>query len=135
MCREEAQKPRSIENLSKIYRLDRKMLDGSRSYQDKVQKSRWIENAIRFVEKRSLRGSIDRNLSRSCRVRKKKKQFFKERKNTKRWMQTSKLLKYRSNQHISKTSLNKKKKCKTFINPKYTHTLNNSKQYNISKTI
>ena len=48
--------------------------------------SRWIEYAIRSVEKRSPMGSIDRNLSRICQeaVELDKKEFFKERKNTKR---------------------------------------------------
>ena len=32
--------PRWIENLSRIYQLDRNFLDGSRIYQDKVQKPR-----------------------------------------------------------------------------------------------
>ena len=41
---------------------NRNFLDGSRSYQDKVQEA--IENVIRSVEKRSLKGLIDRKLSR-----------------------------------------------------------------------
>ena len=111
-----AKVPWWIEILSRIYRPDRKFLDGSRSYRNKVQKAWWIEYVIRSIEKRSPKGSIDRNLSRICWevVELDKKEFFKERKNTKRWMQTSKLLKHRSNQHVklsnvklSKTSLNK----------------------------
>ena len=71
--------PRWIEILLRIYRLDRNFLDGSKSYWDKVQKARWIENAIRYVEIRSSRGSIDRNLSRICRevVELDKKEFSK----------------------------------------------------------
>ena len=66
---------------------------------------------IRSVEKISPRGLIDRTLSSTCQapVKLDKKEFLKERKNTKRLMQTSKLIKHRFNQHVelSKTSLNK----------------------------
>ena len=100
-----------VENLSARQKVSWWIEKLLRSYRDKVQKARWIEYAIRSIEKRSPRGSIDRNLSRICQeaVELDKKEFFKERKNTKRWMQTSKLLKHRSNQHVklSKTSLNK----------------------------
>ena len=72
--------------MSRIYQPDRNFLDGSRSYQDKVQKARWIENAISSIENRSPRDSIVRNLSKICResVELDIKEFFKERKNTKR---------------------------------------------------
>ena len=140
MYREEAQKPQWIKNLSKIYRPGRKFLDGSkklsRSYRDTVQKARWIEYAIRSIKKRRQRGSIDANLLRICweAVELEENEFFKERKNTKRWMQTSKLLKHRSNQHVklSKTSLNKK--MQSIYDPKHTRTLNKSNQFYISKT-
>ena len=140
MYREEAQKPQWIKYLSKIYRPDRKFLDGSkklsRSYRDTVQKARWIEYAIRSIKKRRQRGSIDANLLRICweAVELEENEFFKERKNTKRWMQTSKLLKHRSNQHVklSKTSLNKE--MQSIHDPKHTRTLNKSNQFYISKT-
>ena len=76
--------PQWIEKLSRIYQLDRKFLDGSRSYQDKFQKAQWIENALTSIEKRRKRGLIDANLSRICReaIEFKENRFFKERKNT-----------------------------------------------------
>ena len=82
---------------SRIYRPDRKFLDGSRSYRDKFQKARWIEYALTSVEKGSPRGSIDMNAK-------------------------NKLLNHRSNQHVklSKTSLNKK--IQSIHDPKHTHT-------------
>ena len=81
-----AKVPQWIEILSRIYWPNRKFFDGSRSYRDKVQKARWIEHGIRYVEIRSSRSSIDRNLSRICRevVELDKKEFFKDRKSTKR---------------------------------------------------
>ena len=89
-----------------------------RSYQDKFQIARWIEIAIRSVEKRSSRGSIDRKLSRICQeaVELDKKQFFKERKNIQKWMQTSKLLKQRSKQHFKLSEkISQQEKCKAFM--------------------
>ena len=76
--------PQWIEKLSRIYRLDRKFLDGLRSYQDKFQKAQWIENALTSIEKRRKGGLIDANLSRICReaIEFKENRFFKERKNT-----------------------------------------------------
>ena len=141
---------KSIEVLSRIYQWQ-KYLDGSNSYQPgrtfldgsricreaietNSRKFRWIEKAIRSIEKRSPRGSINRNLSRICQesIELDKKSFFKERKNTKRWMQTSKLLKHRSNQQVklSKTSL-KKNNAKHSISKTHTHThtLNKSNQF------
>ena len=107
-----------VEKLLAKQKLSRWIENLSRSYRDKFQTDWWIEDAIRFFEKRSPRVSIDSNLSRICReaVELDKKQFFKERKNTQKWMQSSKLLNQRSKQHVkhSKTSLNKKKKCKAF---------------------
>ena len=79
----------------------------------------------KICQERSPRGSINRNLSRICQesIELDKKSFFKERKNTKRWMQTSKLLKHRSNQQVklSKTSL-KKNNAKHSISKTHTHT-------------
>jgi len=74
----------SIENLSAKQKLSRWIENLSRSYRDKFQIARWIKYAIRSVEKRSPRGSIDRKLSRIYRevIELDKKQFFKERKNT-----------------------------------------------------
>ena len=56
-----------IEKLSMMCQLDRKFLDGLRSYQDKFQKAQWIENALTSIEKRRKWGLIDANLSRICR--------------------------------------------------------------------
>ena len=111
-----AKSPQQIEKLSRSYRSDKNFLDGSRIYRETIEtnsrKFRWIENVIRSIEIKSPRGSINRKQSRICRdaVEIDKKRFFKERKNTKKWMQTSKLLNQRSNQHLklSKSSLNKK---------------------------
>ena len=96
-----------------------------KSYRDKVQKSRWIEIALSFVETRRKRGSIKVNLLRICReaVELEEKRFFKEEKHIK-MNATSKLLKQGSNQHVklSKAPLNKKK-CKAFlIQNIHTHT-------------
>ena len=107
--------PRWIENLSRIYRPDRKFLDGlkkpSRFYQQELQKSRWIKIALTIVEKRRKRGSIEESLSRIYQkdVELEEKEFSKKGK-TQEMNATSKLLKHRSNQHnkLSKTSLNKK---------------------------
>ena len=110
--------PRWIEKLSRSYRPDRNFLDGLRIYREAIEtnskKLRWIEFAIRSIEIKSPRGLIDRKLSRSCReaIELDKKQFFKERKNTKKWMHTSKLLNQRSNQHFK---LSKKSLCKVVI--------------------
>ena len=47
-----AKVPRCIEKLSRIYRLNWKFLDGTRSYQDKFQKTRWIEIALVYPRER-----------------------------------------------------------------------------------
>ena len=106
----------------KVYRWIEKLL---RSYQDKVQKSQWIEIMLTSVETRRKRGSIEVNLLRICReaIELEEKRFFKEEKHIK-INATSKLLKQGSNQHVelSKASLNKKK-CKAFIiQNTHTHT-------------
>ena len=130
-----AKVPRWIEKLSRIYRPDRKFLDGSRSYRDKFQKAWWIEIALTSIEKRRMRGLIDANLSRICReaVELEENEFFKERKNTE-MNATSKLLKHRSNQHVklSKISLKKNKNAKHSWSKTHTHTLNKSNQFFIS---
>ena len=56
----------------------------SRSYRDEFQKAQWIEIALTFVKKGSLRGSIDKNLLRIYReaIELEENEFFKERKNT-----------------------------------------------------
>ena len=131
-----AKSPRWIKKLSRSYRPDRNFLDESRICQETIEtnskKFQWIENAIRSVEVKSPRGSIDRKRSRICRdaVELDKKQFFKERKNTKKWMQTSKLLNQRSNQHfkLSKSSLDKKMQS-IHRSKNHTHTLNKSNQF------
>ena len=130
--------PRRIEQLSARLKLSRWIKNLSRSYRDKFQIALWIEDAIRFVEKRSPRVSIDSYLSRIYQeaVELDKKQFYKERKNTHKWMQSSKLLNQRSKQHfkLSNTSLNQKK-CEAFmIQNAHTHALNKSNQFYISKT-
>ena len=105
-----------------------KNLDGSRICQDgETQKSRWIENPSRFVEKRRKNGSIEVNLSSL------KKEGFSRREKHKEMNATKKLLKQGSNQHIKlKTSLNiyaKDSRSKT-----HTNTLNKSNQFYISET-
>ena len=47
-----AKVPRCIEKLSRIYRLNRKFLNGSRSYQDKFQKAWWIKIALVYLRER-----------------------------------------------------------------------------------
>ena len=44
--------PRCIEKLSRIYRLNRKFLDGSRSYQYKFRKARWTEITLVYPRER-----------------------------------------------------------------------------------
>ena len=95
-------------------------------------KPRWIKqlSSIYQADRKFLNGS------RICQeaVELDKKQFFKERKNTQKRMQSSKLLNQRSKQHIklSKTSL--KKKNVKHLDPKHIHKLNNFNQFYISKT-
>ena len=63
-----AKSPRWIEKLLRSYQPDRNFLDGSRICREAIEKNcrklRWIENAITYIEKRSPRGLIDRNLLR-----------------------------------------------------------------------
>ena len=68
----------SVKNLSTKNKLSRLIEKLSRRYRDKFQIARWIEIVIRSVEKRSPRGSIERNLSRIYRevVKLDKKQFL-----------------------------------------------------------
>ena len=131
-----AKVPRWIKILSRIYRLDRKFLDGSRSYRDKFQKAQWIEIMLTSVETRRKRGSIEVNLLRIYReaVELEEKRFFKEEK-SKEINATSKLLKHRSNQHIE-LSKHLLTYMQSIQDPKctHTHTLNKSNQFYISKT-
>ena len=127
-----------VENLS----TRQKFLDGSRSYRDKFQKARWIKIALTSVEKRSPRGSIDKNLLRICweAVELEEKKVFQREEKHIEMNATSKLLNHRSNQHVklSKTSLNKKMQSIQRSNTHthtHTHTLNKSNQFYISKTI
>ena len=73
-----------VEDLLARQKLSRWIKKLSRSYQDKFQNARWIEIVLRFVKKGSLRGLIDKKLSRICReaVELKEKEFIKERKST-----------------------------------------------------
>ena len=114
-------------------------LDGSKNlsrfYQEETQKSRWIENAIRSIEKRRKKGSIKDNLSRICQevVELEENEFFKEEKH-KEMNATSKLLNQRSNQHIKlskhlSTNMQSIHRSKT-----HTHTPNKFNQFYISKT-
>jgi len=57
----------SVKNLSARQKLSQWIEMLLISYRDKFQIAWWIEDAIRSVEKRSPRGSINRNLSRICR--------------------------------------------------------------------
>ena len=74
--------PRWIEKLSGIYRPDKKLLNGlkklSSIHREETQKPRWIEIAIRSVETRRRRGSIEENLSRIYQeaVELEEKEFF-----------------------------------------------------------
>ena len=73
----------AIEQLSARQKLSRWIENLLRSYRDKFQITRWFEDAIKSVEKRSPRVLIDSYLSWICQelVELDKKQFFKERKN------------------------------------------------------
>ena len=137
-----AKLPWWIKQLLSSYQPNRNFLDGSRICREAIETNSEI--------------SMDRKCDKIYRERKKeglnrcetieldKKEFFQREENTKRWMQTSKLLKHRSNQHVKflKASLNQKKKqqqqqqCKSFIDPKHTHTHthNKSNRFYISKT-
>ena len=90
---DKSKNPWWIKKLSRIYRPDKKFLAGSKKltsiYQEEIQKSRWIEIAIRSIEKRRKKGLIEGNLSRFCRevVELEENEFFKEGKNIKRLMQ------------------------------------------------
>ena len=53
-----AKVPRCIERLSRIYRLNRKFLDGPRSYQDNIQNARWHEIALVHPREREREGGI-----------------------------------------------------------------------------
>ena len=70
--------------MSRIYQLDRKLLNGSKNlsriYREETQKARWIEIPLRSVEKRRKKGSIDANLSRICQevVELEERRFFKK---------------------------------------------------------
>ena len=127
----------SVEDVSTRQKVSRWIEKLLKSYRDKVQKSRWIEIALTFVETRRKKGLIEVNLSRICQepVELEEKRFFKEEKHIK-MNATSKLLKQGSNQHVklSKASLNKKNV--KHLDPKHTHThtLNKSNQFYISKT-
>ena len=107
--------PRWIKKLLRSYWPDRNFLDGSRICREAIEKNsrklQWIENAIRSVEKRSSRVSIDSYLSRFVeKLLSLIKIDFSKRGKTQKWLQLSKLLNRRSKQHVklSKTSLNKK---------------------------
>ena len=59
--------PQRIEQLSSIYQVDIKFLEGSRIYREAIKtrskKARWIEIALTSIETRRKRGSIDSKLS------------------------------------------------------------------------
>ena len=126
----------SVEKLSVKQKFSWWIENLSRNYWDKFQIARWIEITIRSVEKRSPKGSIDSNLLRIYReaVELDKRQFFKERKNTKRWMQSNKLLNIDLNNILSfQKHLSTKKKMQSIHRSK-TDTLNKSNQFYILKT-
>ena len=64
----DGKKPWWINKLSRIYRPDINFLDGSRICQEAIEansrKFRWIKDAIRSIEKKKSKGSIDSYLSR-----------------------------------------------------------------------
>ena len=124
---------------SNSYRPSRSFLDGSRICWEAIEtnsrKFRWIEKAIRSIEKRSPRSSIDSYLSRSVeKLSSLIKTGFSKRGKTQIWMQLIKLFNQGSKQHfkLSKTSLKEKKT--EHIRSKHTYTLNNSNQFYILKT-
>ena len=92
----------AVKNLSTRQKASRWIEKLSRSYRDKFQKARWIKIAIRSVETRRRKAPIEENLSRIYQeaIELEEKKFFKEEKH-KEMNATSKLLKHRSNQHIS----------------------------------
>ena len=131
-------KPWWIKKLSRNYRTDRNFLDGSGICREAIEtnsrKLRWIEGALRSVEKSNPRVSIASHLSRFVeKLSSLMKNSFSKKRKTQKWMQSSKLLNQRSKKHfkLSKTSLNKK--TVKHLDPKHTHTLNKSNQFYISK--
>ena len=76
-----------------------------------IQKSRWIENAIRSIEKGRKKGSIDVKLSSLI-----KRSFFKERKTQR---DECKQASY-SNIDPINIIISQQKQCKAFIDPKHT---------------
>ena len=74
----------AVELQSSCYWLDKNFLDGSRISREAIKtnskKFRWIENAMRSIEKRSPRVSMDNYLLRAIELD--KNRFFKEEKNT-----------------------------------------------------
>ena len=112
-----AKLPRWIKQLSSSYRPNRNFLDGSRIYREAIETNseismNWKCNKI-YQEKKKER------LDRCEAIELDKKEFFKERKNTKRLMQTSKLLKHRSNQHakLSKKKITRWGFCRVGFSP------------------
>ena len=122
-CKRVSTDREAVKDVSARHKVSRWIEKRLKSCRDKVQKSRWIEIALTFVETRRKRGSIKVNLLRICReaVELEEKRFFKEEKHIK-MNATRKLLKQGSNQHIKllKTSINKKNA--KHLRSKHTHT-------------
>ena len=114
----------AVENLSARKKVSRWIEKLLKSYRDKFQKVSMDRKCDKICREKKSKG-LDRYLSvEICQeaVELDKNRFFKERKNTQKWMQSSKLLNQRSKQHVklSKTSLNMKNV--KHLNPKHTHT-------------
>ena len=110
------QKPTSmdrtaIEHLSSIQKVSRWIENLLRSYLDKVQKAWWIEIVLIAINKRSLRGSIERNLSRICweAIELEKKRVFQREEKHKEMNTTKQATQHKSKQDVKllKTSPNK----------------------------
>ena len=118
--------PRWIENLSAKQKVAQSIEEAIEHLSRESPESLMDWECVNFCQEKK-KERLDRNESvEVCweAVKLEENEFFKERKNTKRWMQQSKLLKPGSNQQIklSKTSLHKKKQSIHRIKNRHTHT-------------
>ena len=121
----------AIKQLLARQKLSRWIKNLWRSYRDKFQKVSMDQKCNKICPEKKSKG-LDRYLSvEICLevVMLDKKKKIKERKNTQKWMQSSKLLNQRSKQHVklSKTSLNKKMQS-IHRSKTHTHTHTHTKQ-------
>ena len=123
--------PRWIKKLSRIYRLDRRSLDGSKKlssiYQEETQKP--CDKICQDKKKKGLNRSksVEELLSL-------KKMSFSRRKKHNEMNATSKILKHRSNQH-NKLSKHLSTYMQSIQDPKHIHTLNKSNKFYISNKL